>query len=455
MGMFDTIIVHDKCPYCGLFVGLDCQTKDLEKALFTYKALHKGYLEGEDDDSFYVQDRELRKKLSTCRSFPEDKEHSVWSNQLERRRAMAKLSKNYESLEYVNVFCECPSHKCKTRAELAAGKDWSGLSMNFEAKLPVINGYIINELFDVNLRDKGVDVDWFGYPKIQTLWKRDAKNQALIVEGDYSKEEFANIQLWRLTEKIHGQNFRILFKNNELRYGGRTDSADLHPLVLSDIKSLVTLDKCAEVFSEANTVMLFGEAVGPKIHDVGRKYSSPSHDFILFDVVVDGWWLEQPNVEDIAKQLGLKSAPYLGLMTKEEIQLLVRSKPDSKISQEELRSEGIVTRSHPLMLFRDKTPIMFKLKASDYDKLEKHIAKPDNKQKVRYVEYDGGVLEEKEFKISDKAWLELSELKRRLDLPKEAKNMRAMAKLSREEEDEINKRAKEWIKNNPGKKWKW
>ena len=32
--------------------------------------------------------------------------------------------------------------------------------------------------------------------------------------------------------------------------------------------------------------------------------------------------------------------------------------------------EGIVARSHPLMLFRNGNPVMFKLKAIDYKNLE-------------------------------------------------------------------------------------
>jgi hypothetical protein len=57
-------------------------------------------------------------------------------------------------------------------------------------------------------------------------------------------------------------------------------------------------------------------------------------------------------------------------MSKAEIIDYVKSKPKSTVSEEDLTIEGVVVRSHPLMLFRDGSPIMFKLKVSDYEKLQ-------------------------------------------------------------------------------------
>ena len=42
---------------------------------------------------------------------------------------------------------------------------------------------------------------------------------------------------------------------------------------------------------------------------------------------------------------------------------------EQKIIEEKI-AEGIVARSHPLMLFRNGKPMMFKLKVEDYEKLK-------------------------------------------------------------------------------------
>ena len=46
----------------------------------------------------------------------------------------------------------------------------------------------------------------------------------------------------------------------------------------------------------------------------------------------------------------------------------VKSKPLSTIAEEPKVIEGIVARSSPLMLFRDGTPIMWKIKVKDFEK---------------------------------------------------------------------------------------
>jgi len=50
---------------------------------------------------------------------------------------------------------------------------------------------------------------------------------------------------------------------------------------------------------------------------------------------------------------------------------LVRLIFKSKIAEENREAEGIVARSHPLMLFRNSNPIMWKLKIKDYGGIKK------------------------------------------------------------------------------------
>lgn len=209
------------------------------------------------------------------------------------------------------------------------------------------------------------------YPKIQTLWMRDANKNFAIRENDYTKEEFASIDRWEVTEKIDGTNIRIFWDGEAVRFGGRTARSQIPTFLLDVLQKTFTADKLKSVFPDTDNVILFGEGYGQKIQAVGKKYRK-DNGFILFDVVVGEWWLKRESVVDIADKLGIQSVPVVGIMNTQEVIDYVKKRPNSTVSKDELIIEGIVARSHPLMLFRDRVPIMFKLKVSDYDKLEKY-----------------------------------------------------------------------------------
>lgn len=237
------------------------------------------------------------------------------------------------------------------------------------------------------------------YIKINTLWKRDESNRHCIIEGDLSCLEFDNIKWWYATEKIHGTNIRVVYSrlsshsfNNPIEtitFFGKTDDAQISPTLLKYLQNTFTINKFRLVWpypksiEEATAkvkegkdsgqniiVTLHGEGYGPNIQKGGGRYrDDPS--FILFDARIDNWWLEPKNVKDIAQKLGIDYVPELGVMTTEQIIDFVKKGFKSKIAKDTtLDAEGIVARSHPLLLFRNGTPLMFKLKTEDYRKLK-------------------------------------------------------------------------------------
>lgn len=211
------------------------------------------------------------------------------------------------------------------------------------------------------------------YPKIDTIWKRDENNKYRIIEGVYSKEEFMNIQKWLVTEKIDGTNIRIIFNGETVEFRGRTDKAEIPKFLLLYLQSKFTIELLKSVFPEAqpitHPVVLFGEGYGGRIQKVGKKYREESA-FILFDVWVNGWWLNNDSLNNIAMQLGIPRVPIIGIMTAREAIEYVKSYPKSEAAREDLSGEGIVARSHPLVLFRNGDPLMWKLKSKDYTQLE-------------------------------------------------------------------------------------
>lgn len=125
------------------------------------------------------------------------------------------------------------------------------------------------------------------YPKINTIWKRDEKNKFKIIEGNYSKIEFANIKKWNITEKIDGTNIRIIYKNGIVLFGGRTDNAQIPAHLYEFLQTTFSSSIMNEVFGDAD-VILFGEGYGPKIQKGGGLYRNGA-GFILFDAYIGEW----------------------------------------------------------------------------------------------------------------------------------------------------------------------
>jgi len=209
------------------------------------------------------------------------------------------------------------------------------------------------------------------YPKINTLWKRDKNNKFNIIEGSYSCKEFEDIDSWYVTEKIDGTNIRVYFENEKktLKFMGRSDNSNI-PSYLEAKLFYIFLRIDIKFLSKYKNIVFYGEGYGDKIQYVGSSYIKNDVDFILFDILADNVWLNKDEVKNIAEKLSIKVVPSLGVKTKKEIIDLVKGKPMSEISDIPLKSEGIVATSNPLSFFEDGSPIIFKLKVKDYEKLK-------------------------------------------------------------------------------------
>lgn len=233
------------------------------------------------------------------------------------------------------------------------------------------------------------------YPKIDTLFDRDEKYR--IMEGTYRHPEFSDILEWDVTEKIDGTNIRVMIgpmaipDDLMIVFNGRSNRAQIPKHLLKYLEETYTKSKLVNALHKAGdamVVVLFMEGYGKKIQS-GGNYCGNKVSTRLFDVFVgdidgpcaytkkgaqpsmSGWWLGQEAVQDIADMLGVNTVPYIGRMTTEEIVEFVRSKPPSCVSNCEggrasYPMEGIVARTNPLLLFRNGTRIMFKLKHRDF-----------------------------------------------------------------------------------------
>lgn len=194
------------------------------------------------------------------------------------------------------------------------------------------------------------------YHKINTLFKRDEKGK--IIEGSWSMEEFWYLRhnTWVFTEKVDGTNIRVHLSPEGVRFGGRTDNAQMTTSII---------DLLQKTFSGAHpeqAMTLYGEGYGPKIQS-GGKYR-PDQGFILFDVMIDGLWLRRDSVEQIAKEFFIETVPIIGHGSLEDAIEWVKSGVRSHWG--DFLAEGIVMTPEVPLQTRRGERVIGKIKTRDF-----------------------------------------------------------------------------------------
>lgn len=146
MGMYDSVYVAQRCPYCGTFQTFEAQTKDLDSLLWRFEALSENWFR-EPSKSW----RKMRQKLPVFPSFPKDKSHKVWKSQAEEIEASAAVSDRHKKLKYVDVVATCSSDKCRKFA--AKRGIMQGSCRLFEGKVKIRNGFLVEPIYDIVLPD--------------------------------------------------------------------------------------------------------------------------------------------------------------------------------------------------------------------------------------------------------------------------------------------------------------
>lgn len=214
------------------------------------------------------------------------------------------------------------------------------------------------------------------YTKINTLYKRDEKGKIMI--GDVSRPEFNYLRHlpWIAYEKIDGTNMSYYWDGHILEIHGKTENASIPAPLQKKMEQLVTVDMMSKVFppkfDESGNeiqmlVIIYGEGYGAKIQQGGGRYISKDVNFRVFDVNIDGWWLELENVQDICQKLNLEMAVPYGEMTIDEAEAMVMKGFTSTIAEDPtLIAEGLVLRPQVQLFNKRGERIMVKIKCRDY-----------------------------------------------------------------------------------------
>jgi len=185
------------------------------------------------------------------------------------------------------------------------------------------------------------------YHKIQTVFLRDPENRhKTLLDGQWAKPEFGILKdiEWTYTEKIDGTNIRIMWDGENVRFGGKTDNAQIPTVLISTLQDTFTKEIMLAAFPEATEACLYGEGYGMKIQK-GGNYIPDKADFILFDVKIGEWWLLRESVEEISNNLNVGIVPILGKGSLTNAIEMVKEGFTSTISHnKEYIAEGLIMK---------------------------------------------------------------------------------------------------------------
>lgn len=217
------------------------------------------------------------------------------------------------------------------------------------------------------------------YTKINTLYKRDEKGN--IVIGDFARPEFDLLFncSWKAYQKIDGTCISFYWNGHERRIDGKTENANINAELMNVLKKKISVETLTKVFppkydENGNeipfNVIIYGEGYGRKVQSVGPRYIPNGHDFRIFDINIDGWWLETEAVEEICNQLGVEMPVSYGTMTLAEAEKMVIKGWNDPIAQDStLPIEGLVLRPTVQLFNKKGERVMVKIKTCDYRKI--------------------------------------------------------------------------------------
>ena len=206
------------------------------------------------------------------------------------------------------------------------------------------------------------------YHKIQTIFKRNPETKfKTLLMNEYSLPEFEYLKNneWVFTEKVDGTNIRIMYENKEIRFGGKTNNAQIPILLLDGLNKIFNskrIDKLINIFGDTS-VCLYGEGYGAKIQKGGGNYRH-DNSFVLFDIKIGDYWLQRKDVDDIAVELDIDTVPVIGSGSLDDLILLVQS--GFKSTWGDFIAEGVVARPSTELKTRSGHRIITKLKYRDF-----------------------------------------------------------------------------------------
>lgn len=207
------------------------------------------------------------------------------------------------------------------------------------------------------------------YHKIITVFERDPETKfRTLLHGIFATPElkFLADADWIFTEKVDGTNIRVMWNGETVVFGGKTDNAQIPAFLVERLQSRFSTTEGRQRLAETlpDGAGLYGEGYGTKIQKGGNY--RPDQDFVLFDVKVGDWWLQRPDIEDVAHNLALDVVPIIGTGTLFNMADLAAKGFQSQWGP--FTAEGIVARPATELCTRSGHRIITKIKHRDFPK---------------------------------------------------------------------------------------
>ena len=206
------------------------------------------------------------------------------------------------------------------------------------------------------------------YEKIPSVFKRDGNTVYDVFSSEYLKQ-LSNIY-WEFTEKIDGTNIRICWDGYDISFLGRTEKSQIPQHLLEVLEKTYKTYEFEEMVEQEfgdKEVIFFGEGCGEKIQTNGAKYGKPH--FVLFDIYVDGAYLDRYDFYRYARSLKFETAPsIIGGSLKGGIEC-VSKHPQSTLGDVEM--EGLIARPYVELYDNKGNRIITKIKWKDIKDMEK------------------------------------------------------------------------------------
>lgn len=110
---------------------------------------------------------------------------------------------------------------------------------------------------------------------------------------------------WEIRRKIDGENIRIRWDGEQALWNGKTNnfvcSGDFHNYMNGTFLEEIF----EEEFGRDKEVIIFGEKMGPKTQ--GNELKLDEDEVIIYDVCIDGYWLDKWAVKNIADYFKIRT----------------------------------------------------------------------------------------------------------------------------------------------------
>jgi hypothetical protein len=209
------------------------------------------------------------------------------------------------------------------------------------------------------------------YPKIPSPFKRftEGPRRNRFDLDTWSSRELEILQdvPWAFTEKVDGTNIRVHWDGHKVTFGGRTDNAQIPATLVQRLIELFPEELFEQKFKE-DPVTLFGEGYGVGIQKNGGRYKADGVDFILFDVLIEQWWLRRPSIEEVASGFNIETVPQrlVDATLVDAIERVRDGMTSSWALHDSFQVEGLVGVPECGLLTRGGERIMVKIKTEDF-----------------------------------------------------------------------------------------